>query len=147
MPQTFDRAGIKFQFPDNWTIEEESSGRRQTVTVYAPGGSFWTVAVHPLSADPSELAKGVVEAMQQEYPLVESDAVEEQLDGHDTVGYDMNFYYLDLTNSSQVRSLRLGRHTYTIFCQGEDRDFEQNQPVFRAMAVSLVRGAAAHRGR
>jgi hypothetical protein len=139
MPARFDKLGISFQYPENWTLDDSDAvlGRR-SVTVYSPGGGFWSVAVHSGSADPVKLAAAVVETMKKEYPGVEVDDAEETLAGHELVGYDLAFYYLDLINTAVIRSLRVGTSTYTIFCQAEDREFEQLQMVFRAMTTSLL---------
>jgi len=59
------------------------------------------------------------------------------------VGYDLNFYCLDLTSSAAVRSVRRPDGTYTFFWQAEDRELEQFQPVFEAMMVSLLKGIGA----
>ena len=48
--------------------------------------------------------------------------------GHDLIGYDLAFYYLDLINTALIRSLQVGQTSYMIFCQAEDRDFEKLRP-------------------
>jgi hypothetical protein len=141
MPATFNSLGISFQYPDNWTLEDtDAVAGRRSVTVYSPGGAFWSLAIHPRSADPSRLAEGVVTAMKEEYADLEVQETHERLAGHETVGYDLNFYCLDLTNSAQIRAVRVGQGTYTIFCQAEDQEFEQIQRVFQAITNSLLRG-------
>ena len=118
---------------------------QQSVTVFSPGGAFWTVAAYPSSADPETLAQTAVEAIQQEYDEVEIEQAREMLAGHEMRGYDLNFIYLDMTNTARVRSLQADRATYTIFCQAEDREFAQIQKVFEAMATSLL-GHISRRG-
>jgi hypothetical protein len=139
MPARFDKLGISFQYPENWTLDDSDAllGRR-SVTVYGPGGAFWSVAIHPASADPAKLAAVVVETMRKEYAGLEVDEICETIAGHELVGYDLGFYYLDLTNTAMVRSLRVANAAYTIFCQAEDRDFRQLHMVFQAMTVSLL---------
>lgn len=141
MPLKFEKLGISFQYPDNWTLDEKDAlvGRR-SVTVYSPGGAFWSVAAHLRSADPAELAKAAVEAMKQEYEGLEAEETREALAGRKLIGYDLNFYYLDLTNTAQIRCLRTERTTYTVFCQAEDREFDRIELVFRAMTASLLSG-------
>jgi hypothetical protein len=141
MPARFDKLGISFQYPDNWTLDDSDAilGRK-SVTVYSPGGAFWSVAIHSGSPDPTKLAAAIVETMKREYPGVEVDDAFEIVAGHDLVGYDLAFYYLDLINTAIVRSLRVGEISYTIFCQAEDRDFEKLRMVFQAMTTSLVSG-------
>jgi hypothetical protein len=141
MPARFDKLGISFQYPENWTLDDSDAllGRK-SVTVYSPGGAFWSVAIHSGSADPAKLAAAVVEAMKKEYPGLEVDETMETVNGHDLIGYDLAFYYLDLINTALIRSLRVGQTSYTVFCQAEDREFEKLQMVFRAMTTSFVSG-------
>ena len=63
---------------------------------------------------------------------------EESVAGHDLVGYDLAFYCLDLTNTAHVRGLRSAHTTYTIYCQAEDREYEQLKRVFQAITVTLL---------
>ena len=139
MPKKFEKPSITFQYPDNWELDEEvgRSGHK-SVTVSSPGGAFWSVAVLPLSADPKQMAETVVEAIKEEYPETEAYAAIETILGHELQGYDMNFPCLDQTNSAQVRCVSMARNNYTIFCQGEDRDFEKARLVFSAMTTSLL---------
>ena len=141
MPAKFSRMGISFQYPDNWTLDEEDAlAGRQSVTVYSPGGAFWSVALHPPSADPEKMARAAVDVMRQEYGEVEVDAARETLAGHELIGFDLGFYFLDLINSARVRSVQIDRTTYTVFCQAEDREFEKLSLVFQAITVSLLGG-------
>lgn len=143
MPALFDRLGISFQYPENWRLDEaDILEGRKSVTVYSPsGGAFWMVSVHPRGSQPAKLAADALHAMTQEYEEVESKPVSETLSEFDLVGYDLNFYYLDLTNSAVVRCVRTEHGTLTIFYQGEDREYDAIEPVFRAMTVSLLRNA------
>jgi hypothetical protein len=139
MPKKFEKSSISFQYPDNWELDEEvgRSGHK-SVTVSSPGGAFWSVAVLPLSADPKQMAEVVVEAIKDEYPETEAYAAIETILGHELQGYDMNFPCLDMINSAQVRCVSMAKNNYTIFCQGEDRDFEKSRLVFSAMTTSLL---------
>ncbi len=139
VPARFDKMGIAFQYPENWTLDEaDALAGRRSVTVNSPGGGFWSVAVHPATADPASLAQGVVQAMKDEYKEVEVEEARDTLVGHELAGYDMSFYYLDFVNSAQIRALRLKETTYTFFCQAEDREFDKLVMVFRAITASLL---------
>ena len=141
MPAKFEKQGISFMYPDNWVVEEDQLGDGGSVTAYSPGGAFWSATVHTSPVDPAELAEAAVSAMKEEYGAVESEAAREEIGGHELVGFDLYFYYLDLTNVACVRSLRTAWATYTIFCQAEDREFEELDPVFHAITTSLLQGA------
>ena len=141
MPAKFEKLGIAFQYPDNWTLEEEDAQvGRGSVTVYSPGGAFWSVTVHPQDVDPDDLARAAVDAMKDEYDEIEAERAAETIAGHRMIGYDLNFYCLDLTSTACVRSLRTRRATYTVFCQAEDRDFDELRAVFQAITASLLDG-------
>jgi hypothetical protein len=130
MPATFQGLGISFQYPDNWTLDDSDAllGRK-SVTVYSPGGAFWSVTIHSGSADPAKSAAAVVDAMKHEY---------ETMAGRRLTGYDLAFYCLDLTNSACVRSLRVGHSTYTVFWQAEDRELNLVKRVFQAITTTFL---------
>ena len=140
MAAIFDKLGIRFAYPENWTLDEsEAMAGNQVVTVNSPGGSFWSVMIHPPTVDPEKLVATALKAMRQQYDELDAEAVEETVAGRDLVGYDMNFYCLDLTNTAQVRSYRTAEAAYVIFCQADDREFDEIEDVFRAITFSMLR--------
>lgn len=140
MPHTFERLGIRFQYPDNWTIDEqEALEGNGAVTVYSPEGGFWSVAVHPVSASLPSLLEAAVKAMREVYEQLDAEPVEDEIAGYDLDGFDMNFYCLDLTNTACVRGARTNNSTLVVFWQAEDREYEEILPIFRAMTTSLLR--------
>jgi hypothetical protein len=145
MPARFDSLGIAFQYPDNWKLDDtDALLGRKSVTVYSPGGAFWSVAIHPGSAaNPAKLAAAAVDAVRQEYQDLEAEEVEETIAGQDLVGYDLAFYCLDLTNTANIRATRIGHTTYVVYCQAEDREYEQVKRVFQAMTLTLLNSLEA----
>lgn len=143
MPAHFNRYGVSFQYPDNWSLDEEEMEElpeeNHSVTVYSPGGAFWSVTVHPRHSDPRKLIAAAVKALREEYEGLEVEEVEETCLNRDLIGYDCNFFCLDLTNTAQIRGLRNQIATYIIFCQAEDREFESLRKVFQAMTFSLLK--------
>jgi len=141
MPREFREMGISFQYPDNWTLDEEDvlAGRR-SVTVFGPTGAFWSISIHPRSTNPLTLAEEAVAAMREEYVDPDVEEIRETVSGHDLVGYDMNFFVMDLTTTARIRCLRTRRATYAVFCQAEDEDLGRLGRVFDAITTSLLRG-------
>jgi len=140
MPLKYVSRAATFQYPDNWTIEQEDSpSGGRSVTVHSPSGAFWSVAIYAQPADPAELARAAVEAMKSEYPGLDFEAADETVAGRDLVGYDMNFFCLDLTNTASVRCLRNEGTSYAIFYQAEDHDYAELGEVFQAITTSLIR--------
>ena len=139
MPARYEKLGIAFQYPENWGLDEEDAlAGRRSVTVVSPGGAFFSVAVHPRSAEPRQLAEAAVEAMREEYEGVEVEAADETVEGRELAGFNLGFFFLDLTNTAWVRCLRTPSASYSIFCQGEDKEFERVEAVLRAMTASLL---------
>jgi hypothetical protein len=140
MAALYDKLGISFLYPENWTLDEsEALEGNQVVSVYSPGGSFWSIMIHPPGTAPEKLAATALKAMRQQYDNLDADEVRETIGGQDLVGYDMNFYCLDLTNTAQVRSYDTPDSAYVIFCQADDREFAEIEEIFRAITTSLVR--------
>jgi len=137
----FDRFGLSFEYPDNWSVDvADSGGQHAAVTVYAPGGGFWSVSGHAPGGDAAELAAAVERQMREEYRDLDAEAADDTIGGLRLPGIDLNFYCLDLTNTAQVRTLTTPRAIYLLFCQAEDRDWEQVAPVFAAMTASFIAG-------
>lgn len=139
MAAVFEKLGIRFAYPENWTLDQEEAGEGQAaITVYSPGGGYWSVAIHAPEEDPNRLAGAAVKAMKQVYSDLDSEAVEETVADQPLVGYDLNFYCLDLTNTALVRAYQNDFGSYVVMCQAEDREYVEIEQVFRAMTASLV---------
>jgi len=139
MPLEYAKLGIHFQFPENWTLDESDALRGdESVSVYSPGGAFWSIIKHPRSALPHELVEAALQAMRQEYDELDVEEVKERVAGRELVGCDMNFYCLDLTNTALLRVFQTTEATYLVLCQADDREFATIEPVFQAMTRSLL---------
>lgn len=138
MTAFYDKLGIQFQYPENWTLDEdEALEGEQSVSVYSPGGAFWSVMVRPPSQAPEELVEAVLRTMKQEYDELDAEAVEESIGELHWVGCDLNFYCLDLTNTAAVRGVRTPRSTLLVLWQATDRELDEVEAVFQAMTRSL----------
>jgi hypothetical protein len=138
MPAVFDKLGIRFLYPENWTLETGPDLEEEGVTVYSPDGGFWSLVVREGRPDPLKMADLALQALRAEYEQLDSEEVEETVEGQDLIGYDVNFYCLDLTNTGQIRVFRRADRTYLLLWQAEDRDLDRAEPVFYAMTRSLL---------
>jgi hypothetical protein len=141
MPAVYEKMGIRFLYPDNWVLDEsEAVAGHQSVSVHSPSGAFWSIAVHDLPVDPSELASTALRTLKAEYPDSEAEVVSEQVGSQSIRGYDLNFFYLDFTNTAQIRGFRTPQLSCLILCQAEDSELKQLGPVFNAITASLFAG-------
>jgi hypothetical protein len=134
----FDDHGIRFRYPEDWDVEVDSDGRRTTVAVNSPDGvAFALVALDENCPEPSEVAGEALDAMQEEYPDLDSIPVLETIDGHRAIGHDVEFMSLDATNSCSIRCFRTPRRTVFLFSQWSDLEGSLLESQFRLMRDSL----------
>jgi hypothetical protein len=140
MPAVYDKLGIRFLYPDNWSLDESDAlAGQNSVSAYSPDGAFWSVSLYPGNPDREELANAALEALQLEYPGAEAEAASEEIEGREVTGFDLNFLFLDLTSTALIRVFDSPGGTCVILCQAEDRDYVEVEAVFRAMTASLIR--------
>ncbi len=152
MPRTYDHLGVRFQYPDNWRlddsegdVESSDAGESHTVSVSSPGGAFWTLVRHHASLEPSESVETSLRAMRDVYPDLDAEPAEEVVAGHRLRGYDLNFICLDLTNTTLIRGFRTPDASYLLLCQADDRELETVNRVFQAITTSLLQGLTPHK--
>jgi len=138
MTATYERAGLQFLYPENWTLADDALDQiPRTIMLQSPTGAFWSVDIHPFSVDTEDLLRDTLAVMKEEYPELESVETEEDICDVPSRGLDLFFYCLDFVVAANIRALRVGHATYLLTYQGEDRDFEKLGPVFRAITTSL----------
>lgn len=138
MTGIYERSGLHFLYPENWELAEDTLDEiPRTIMLQSPTGAFWSVDIHPFSVDIDTLLRDTKAAMKGEYPELEAFEADETIGDTEAKGYDFFFYCLDFVVASHVRALRVGHATYLLTYQGEDRDFEELTPVFRAITTSL----------
>ena len=139
MSKVFDKMGVRFEYPDEWQIDtKELQESSNSITIYGPQDCFWSLQINPQEVSPKEMVEQALQVMRDEYEDVEAEAFQETFDHLEVLGYDMTFYCLDLTNTAQVRAFRDEVASYVVFCQAEDRDFEEAEPVFAAITLALL---------
>ncbi len=86
MAAIFNKLGIRFLYPENWTLDEsEALEGNQVVTVFSPGGSFWSVMIDPPGTAPEKLAATALKAMRQQYDELDAEEVQETRVRHGTL--------------------------------------------------------------
>jgi hypothetical protein len=145
MVATFDRAGLRFSYPENWTITDEAVvDWPRTVSVQSPGSGFWTVVQYETGVEPATLLEEALQEMRTQYENLESTAISEQFDDTEVLGYEMYFYCFDFLVCARALAMRADNGmVYLILWQAEDRDYSNVETVFRAITTSLIREQVA----
>jgi len=143
MPAVFSRSDLRFEYPENWSIDEteDESGGEQ-VMVLSPETAFWHLSKHSSDIELEPLFDEALAALRSEYRDIEVEPARERLEDHDLEGFDVNFICLDLTNTCRLRACRTPSATFLLICQAEDREFDRVVPVFQAMLASMLRNSA-----
>jgi hypothetical protein len=141
MIQSFERDGVRFQYPANWTVEAtdgEPAEGGWTVSVQSPETAFLLVSLRPDADDPARLADQTLEAMRGEYKELDSDNVVETLAGVVAIGHDIDFLTVDTAITCRTRCLETPAGPLLVMAQTSEYDRERNDPVLRAICASLT---------
>ena len=140
MPAVYEEFGVRFLFPENWTItDQDIEGWPRTVSVQSPSGAFWSLHLYPADKQPRELVDEVQRTMGDEYDDLETEPADEECCGLQAVGCNMHFYCLDWLVSASARAMQVPRATFLLVYQAESREFEEIKPVFQAITISLLK--------
>jgi hypothetical protein len=144
MPAVYENFGVRFLYPENWSITDElDEDWPRSVTVQSPETGFWSLHVYPPDQEIRPVVKELIAAIQTEFTDIEVLPTKETIGQTPTSGVDLAFFYLDLLVEAKIRCLRTPSSTLIWLYQAESREFESVEPVFQAMAVSLLQTQVA----
>ena len=139
MPATFEKNGLKFLYPESWSLTEFSEAAEfHEVSLESPEGSIWSVSVFPPEAQPQQLIDSCLEALKDQYEDLEAVEFAGEYNGVAAIGFDADFYCLDFLVTAQTRTVKHSGKTLSFFCQAESREFEKSLDVFNAITMSLM---------
>ena len=143
MPAVFDRLDIRFEYPENWKVDEESldptDPQGEQVIVSSPETAFWQLSKHPAGTDLEPLFDEALSTLRSLYQEIEAEPASVEVDDRRIEGFDVNFYCLDFTNTCWLRGFETTDASYLLLCQAEDSEFQKTAPVFLAMLASMLR--------
>ena len=139
MPSTYQQNGIELLYPDNWkVVDEQPLSDPPTVTLQSPGTGYWNLTIYPDSQEPENLTAETVDAMREEYDPIEVEPVECSFGNQLAGGYQMEFFCLDFIVKARTIALRTTSQTLLFVYQAEDREFNELEPIFAALVVSVL---------
>ncbi len=142
MPALFEQLGLRFEYPENWAIEETSEGEVEQVLVSSPNTAFWHLSKYPQGTDLEPLFDEAMAALRSEYKDMETEPADDTVDGRALTGFDVSFICLDLTSTCWLRGFQTSEATFLLICQAEDAEFAKVSLVFQAMLASVLRNLA-----
>ena len=144
MTATYEKLGFSFLYPENWKlIDELDDSMPGSVSVESPdGGAFWSLHVYPKENDPDELLKDAITTMQETYQDLEVTSCEPDLGNQSNIedgpAIEAMFYCLDFLVRARLQAVTTKDYQLLFWFQAEDRDFESQELVFKAMAISAL---------
>lgn len=118
----YDDLGVRFVYPRNWFVNTETLDKgTYTITVDSPEGSFWALAIMPKNVDLDHAAKEIVKSMKAEYDELEECEIKQYVADTILTGYEINFFYLDLSSTAVALKFEDDRRGYVIYWQTCER--------------------------
>lgn len=138
MLKVFTRAGIAFQYPGNWTLDEEDDGESWAVTVTSPGTAFFIVSLRPDNQTPVQVVDEALHALKAEYKELDAEPVTESIGGYPAGGYDIDFITVDTTIAAWSRCVSLAEGNLLVIGQVSELDRRMYEEVLKAMLGSFT---------
>ena len=139
MIRTFERDGIRFQYPANWVLETDDDAEDGwSVSLQSPETAFLQMSLRPDAASPAELADQTLDALKAEYKELDSQNVVESFAGQPAIGHDFDFLTLDTAITCWTRCIDTPAGPLLVLRQVSEYDRERNEPVLRAICVLLA---------
>ena len=143
MPAEFNSFGIRFLYPENWTLVDREEGEGNGgATLDLPGGGFVSLEMtHGGEVD--QVIERVVTAIANDYDAIERENLTLEVLPAGAPVTDLRFYFLDLLIVSRVVVLPVRPEgdedaLLVLQLQAESRDFDKNEPVFAAILKQIV---------
>src|SRR5437588_11921910 len=126
MVAEFHDGGIRFRYPENWSLEREDNEAGWTVALQSPDTAFVVISLREDMPSIDALAETALAALRDDYSDLEADDCTESLAGQPAVGHDIRFFSFDLTNTCWTRSFYSPYGTVFVLCQANDLALETN---------------------
>jgi hypothetical protein len=137
MIATFDRSGVRFQYPSNWTLDVETDGDGWTAIVQSPETAFVLVGLRPDADAAAELADEVLDTLRTEYEEIETEDVVVPFAGRPAIGHDVDFLTLDTAVNCRTRCVDTANGPLVVMCQVSHYDRDKNEAVLQAIEASF----------
>ncbi|MDA1050629.1 MAG: hypothetical protein O3C40_09125 [Planctomycetota bacterium] len=139
MTVIYDKLGVRFFYAEGWKItEDEIDNEPRTLSLESPKGGIWALMLYNDQRSIEDLVGEALAVMCEEYEDLETAPYATEFGDVQARGREIYFYHLDLLIQCRIVGAPLGSQVALLLWQAEDRDFEELEPVFRAMATTLL---------
>jgi hypothetical protein len=139
MTAIYDKLGVRIFYAEGWKIiEDDVAAEPRVLSFESPSGGIWELMLYSVRRDSDGLVDEALSVMGEEYENLETTPCTTQFGDVQAGGHEIYFYHLDLLVHCRIVAAPLGEQTALLLWQAEDRDFDELEPVFRAMATTLL---------
>jgi hypothetical protein len=137
MTRHFFKDGLAFDYPDDWSLEEERDDCGWTATVQSPGSAFLVVRLDKLMNSVEDTLKTALEALKADYPDLEAEPAIESFAGEMAKGHDVDFFSLDMPVHCWTRAFYGLAGTMLVMGQCSDADAEEYDGPLRGIGRTM----------
>ena len=138
MDRVFEGHGIRFEYPEDWILHEQSSPEEITLTVQSPESSFWSVTLILDRPDPRRVIETILETFREEYSEIDVYPSDVRLGDQPTESCELDFVCHDLIGSAFLRAAVAPDFTLLVLYQGADLELDDTQPLLEKINNSLT---------
>ncbi|MDA0589162.1 MAG: hypothetical protein O2820_14720 [Planctomycetota bacterium] len=133
----FEEHGVRFEYPSDWTLSQDSEDGNVAITVESGGTAFWMLTILQDRPPAEEVIQAAVDSLQDEYDDCDIYESSEQICLLPTEGCDVDFSCMELINRACLRSCEGDTTSLFVLYQTSDIEAEETTPVLQAMTQSL----------
>ena len=138
MDRVFEGHGIRFEYPVDWILHEQSSPEEFALTVQSPNTSFWSLTLLFDRPDSQRVIDSALEVFQEEYTEIDVYPSDVRLNDQPTVACELDFVCHELIGSAFLRAVTAPDCTMLVLYQGADLELDDLQPVLEKITRSLT---------
>ena len=138
MDRVFEGHGIRFEYPEDWILHEQSSPEEITLTVQSPDSSFWSLTLIKDRPDPRRVLDTILDTFREEYSEIDVYPSEVRLGDQPTESCELDFVCHELIGSAFLRAVAAPDFTLVVLYQGADLELDNTQPLMEKINNSLT---------
>lgn len=138
MDHVFEGHGIRFEYPDNWTLHEQASPEEITLTVHASDTSFWSLTLILDRPDPQRVLDSVLKAFREEYSEIDVYSRDLRINDQPSSSCELDFVCHELIGKAFLSAIESPDFTLLVLSQGSDLELGELQPQLEKITGSLT---------
>ena len=129
---------IRFEYPTEWDLEEQTDGKDVTISIQSPQTSLWSLTLLTDKPDRNRVLQTAIAAYEDEYPDLEIETVTDSVLEIDHLAKDLYFLQYEFVTRVGLRVFTVGNRTALVWFQAADQELKTTRPMLDAITASLL---------